>query len=157
MNLPTQKKPIKAFKKMLRNDIVYSFTVTPNDKHQHFEEGINRMHKIHQSYKKIFQILDHSADYLLQPEFSTPDPYKCIGHPNTGPRFHFHGLIRFRNVGQYYVNGFHDLLKYTTWEIDTIDNKELWTDYIRKDCEVMKPLIKQYGYKYWSRTGFFIK
>lgn len=148
---------------MYRNGIAYSFTFNFNDDHQYFEENdVHRIRKIYKAVKKVGTLLDKVSHFKLYPEFSTPEPYKCLPSSRSkklfkltsAPRFHFHGIIKFVNVGYFYYQIYRKLLDFGLWEIDTIEDMKKWKIYYLKDREIMEPFLKDYkiSYKFTNTT-----
>lgn len=155
----TKKKP-KEMKKMWRNGVTYSFTQTFLDAFQEFGTPcVRKMHHLVKTSSLMFLHLKKFAKFTIYPEFSTPtETWKLINKASKlgitlpdGPRFHYHGTIKFFDVGSFYMVGFARLLAWGAFEIDTIDDKKYWSKYKKKDKSVMKPLMKKYNYP-WKFT-----
>lgn len=147
------------FKRMYRNKITYTFTINFEDDFQSFDQPlVHRLHFIMKRIDPFFKKLHKVATFTLYPEFSTPDQktqYKLLKRRDilnicepSGPRFHYHGTVRFHDVGTFYLKYYQKLLHYGLFEIDTIQDPKIWNDYITKDKEVMKPLMEYYHYDY---------
>lgn len=165
MSIVKQKKQPKAFKCMWRNGVKYAFTLNFCDIFQEYSENlVRRQHSLMKNTEKLKALLSKFADVSMYPEFSTPgESYKCLNRTSklglsepTGPRFHFHGVLKFHNVGDFYLKYYQKLLAFGVFEIDTIDDKKIWSEYCYKDKEVMKPHLKRYGYK-WKQKVKYVK
>lgn len=69
---------------------------------------------------------------------------------SSGSRIHYHGTIKINNIANFY---FHDipLLKHLgCYEIDTINDNKIWSDYCLKQKGFMKPFCEfnDIDYKY---------
>lgn len=153
-------------KKMWRNGITYAITQTFSDTYQEFgTPDVRKMHDLIRTSSCMFKHLGKYAKFTLYPEFSTPtETWKLVNDNDKrfagdldvqkGPRFHFHGIIKFFDVGGFYMSGFARLLVWGAHKIEEIYDKKYWKKYRRKDKPVMKPLLKKYGYP-WKFTNKF--
>lgn len=143
-----KRKP-KTAKTMYRNGTKYTFTFNFNDDCQHFGSK-DRIKLIYSDYKIMLKQLQKVASFELYFEFSTPDAYKCLNKMgyHSGPRFHIHGIVIFHDVIKYYLDIYTQLLNVGLFEIDTIEDMEVWRTYITKDKPTMQKYIKSLNYKH---------
>lgn len=165
-NKKKRKEP-QEMKKMWRNGVTYAFTQTFIDTFQEFDTPIVRkMHDLIRTSSCMFKHLKKFCKFTLYPEFSTPtETWKLIDRSAKlgltvplGPRFHFHGTIKFFDVGGFYMSHFARLLAWGAFKIEEIYDKKYWTKYKRKDKPVMKPLLEKYGYphKFTNKFVFIV-
>lgn len=133
---------------MLRNGSPYSFTFNFSDEYQFFGES-KRDLRLDESVYQLYRILKKVATFELYPEFSTPQPFKCFNKlgVHSGPRFHLHGTIVFTNVHRFYLQTFNKLLEVGLWEIDILNDPEVFLNYCTKDREVMEDYVDSRKYQ----------
>lgn len=110
----------------------YAFTLNPCDRFQYWEIE-DRMIRV---IRKVRNFLNR--DYIM---------YKIYPEISKGGRIHFHGYIWCNDALKLYRDAIHELGEFSTYEIDTISNEDIWEDYITKQCAIIKfqYLFKPYG------------
>lgn len=135
MSVPnSQNIEAKSEPDMLQNDILYTFTINPNDKKQYYHQS-RRVKLIVSGVTEFLNTFKDFSEYTLYPEFSTPNATKT----KLGPRLHYHGIIKFTNVMEFYKRGYLSLLKWCMFEIDTIEDRSIWKKYCHKNTLIVKP------------------
>lgn len=115
---------------------MYSLTLNPVDKYQFYGQDLRLLKFRNFVYE---QLLTLAGDYTLVVELSEPLGMKTQGY--TGPRLHMHGVIVFRKKEQLYkflLTDYYKLTRWTSIDIDTIDDITVWMDYILKQDLVPK-------------------
>lgn len=109
----------------------YTFTINPCDTYQYFKDKdrVNSFHKYWDSYFYLKLTTKDIADVELRLEVSP------LG------RLHYHGMIQFRNLEAFFVDIIHDLTTIATIEIDKINDKEIWDNYVTKQNIIFPPRI----------------
>lgn len=134
----------KNQKKLLRfqNGIWYSITVNPDD-HIQFRNKKDRPHHIRQYIFEHWEELFPEGsldDLVLYPDLSYPE---YLGKGKY-PRFHYHGIVKFKNVVHFLLNTSID--QHFITEIDTIDDMVIWKKYCEKALQYVEhftyPLIE---------------
>ena len=95
--------------------------------------------KIHRDYKEytsiVYNLLEvNLIDHELYFEYSPSG------------RLHLHGVFKvheWEQIGQLY-NSIFNIGKISSIKIDTIDDKDTWMEYCRKQRHVMQPYLNQY-------------
>lgn len=108
----------------------YSVTLNPVDKYQFFGR-IDRYQKFHTFMYDNF--LSFVGKYELFIEISEPRGMKIQGYG--GPRLHLHGTISFKSKKQikwFLLYGYYKILRYSSFDIDTIDDLTKWRIYCTK-------------------------
>lgn len=57
-------------------------------------------------------------------------------------RYHFHGIIKIKNVLNFFVHDLYRLKQIGTYEIDTIKDLEVWTKYCSKQDYLIKDIFR---------------
>lgn len=128
---------------MLRTNTWYTLTVCPNDPKQYHGMKDQRLELV-LTYFDIYHFSKwkkHGIEYILYPEISTPKPSNFKGLT----RIHFHGKIRFKGIeglSKWYMHDFDYLKKTCMIEVDTIQSKEKWEQYITKNEDPMRQICK---------------
>lgn len=125
-------KQLKTFKAMLKNDESYSVTVNANDAGQFFSQNLlHRPRSCVEYYTDLFKtLLAPWCTYTMRPELSGSS------------RWHYHGVITVKDSFKYHCHYAHRLKKLSHFDVDTIDDPEIWLAYCTKDYEVMYPQLK---------------
>lgn len=103
----------------------YSFSINPIDEYQYWRSlAVDRREEMFRNYwKNFFLHQNNSYHTRLFPELSP------LG------RLHFHGLISFEtkeHIKRFYMNDIYTLKLKCTFEIDEIEDLEIWMQYITK-------------------------
>lgn len=109
---------------------IYSVTLNPTDKYQFFGNELR--------FRKFRNfVYEHTiglhCDFNLIIEISEPHEFKIAQYK--GPRLHLHGTLYFANtkcLGKFLMHDYYKLLRWTSVDIDTIDNLDTWHDYMMK-------------------------
>ncbi len=108
----------------------YSITLNPIDKHQYFGKE-NRYQRFRSFvYEQFFEL---KCAYTFKIEISEPRGMKTQGY--NGPRLHLHGRIRFKNnkeVAKFLLDTYYKLLRWTSVDIDSIEDIVIWDAYCDK-------------------------
>ena len=108
----------------------YAFTLNPVDKYQFFGHK-DRFRRFRNFVYE--QFLSFSARYELFIELSEPRGMHTAGY--MGPRLHMHGTVCFetkKQLGDFLMNDYYSLLRWTSVDIDTVDCYETWLSYCTK-------------------------
>lgn len=119
---PTYQTPNILSPEMIQANVQYTLTLSPDDDRQ-FWSVDDRPNAVRKYYTHILQTLEAICDIDMQIECS-----------RTG-RLHYHGIIMFhsqKSITNFFVYHIHRLLLTMQIEIDTIESKEKWNDYINK-------------------------
>jgi len=109
---------------------VYTFNYNPVDQPHdpfHPDEWLREMHR---TIKSLF-----GCRIICYPEYSK------MG------RWHVHGFFYPLNVNYFYLKDLPKLVPYGALEIDTITDFYTWNNYIRKNDELVRPLLESQPYK----------
>lgn len=129
---------------MLKLNTEYAITINPDDNLQCFDDS-NRIHKVIVKTKRILYKLQ--CEYILYPEISHP----MNTSRTSGPRVHFHGVIKFDNIYQlirWYDTSYTALKKSTYFDMDTIEDRPAWIKYCTKNKKLMKKICKTLKLEY---------
>lgn len=105
-------------------DMVVSqgYSITMNPKEQYFGKW-SRVTKCKSDLCKLFS------------------PFSCCSaevymEVSSGGRIHFHGVIKIKEIMEFYLFALPELQEYGTLEIDKINNPEIWEAYCTKQCHL---------------------
>lgn len=122
---------------MFRPNTPYTITINPQEQYEKYNDRIDRVIKL---VKRKLDII--TFQYVLFVECSSPlSATKC-----RFPRIHFHGVIHFENVNQikrWYNEDYFKLDDLGYFEIDTLQDPEIWYKYITKEQDIMKAIAKK--------------
>ncbi len=108
----------------------YAITLNPKDKFQFF----GRKDRFHRFRNLMYEeLLTFPGKYELYIEISEPRGMHTAGY--AGPRLHLHGWIEFSSVTtleQFLLLFYYKLLRFTSVDIDTIDDIDKWLLYCKK-------------------------
>ncbi len=107
----------------------YSFTLNPIDKHQFFGKVDRYMKFRNFVYENLFIL----ANYEAFIELSEPRGFSIQGY--SGPRLHIHGKLKFdtkSELAKFLLLSFYSLTRWTSVDIDTIDDSDWWYKYCTK-------------------------
>lgn len=129
---------------MLKVNTPYAITINPDDCHQYFNKKDRRIRHINTYFvNHFFTKWKETIDFQLFPEFSNPwRSYTASKYQNKHVRYHWHGVIFFKDTSRWYEYLYNDLIKVAQIEIDTIDDEKYWADYCTKNKESMKPNLR---------------
>lgn len=125
---------INPFKKaMLGYNILYAITINPDDQHQYYDEGPNRLVKFYKYWERQFR--KYNWEYSLYVESSTPNKVSFTSRP----RYHFHGIIYFkkRQLSAWYNTISIELSKTAHTDIDILTDYGIWKDYCSVNATLM--------------------
>lgn len=114
---PNKHKALKL--EEVKPGVNYAFTINPIDKLQMFK-SFTRISDINKESHKYLAMLKH---YVLYPELSPKG------------RFHYHGWIWFDNdleINEFYLSYLPSVQSMASYEMDTIEDLKVWTDYCTK-------------------------
>ncbi len=107
----------------------YSLTLNPPNKHQ-FLGHVDRFKRFRNfCYENLFIL----KSYEMFIEISEPRGFHIKGYE--GPRLHLHGRVRFnsnKELAQFLLNGYYKLLRWSSVDIDTINDADTWSAYCTK-------------------------
>ncbi len=124
---------------LLEKGNVYSFTFSPDDKHQYFGEK-DRMRKFRNFvYEELLMLDSYHIDYTFYIELSEPK----TNYPNSrnGPRLHCHGTLQFKStlsIRNFLLYGLYNFSRWCNYDLDTIDDLRVWEKYITKQQHIIK-------------------
>lgn len=98
----------------------------------------------HNGMDSIFKSLKY-CDVELRPELSQ------------GSRWHYHGLITINEIMKFYIFDLPYLRENGSYEIDTIEDITIWTQYCTKQEKIMKDICTEYGIPYHYRKDKVMK
>ncbi len=109
----------------------YSITLNPPDKYQFVSKGYDRF----STFRNFVygQVLASRFEYELFIEISEPHEFQKQGY--LGPRLHMHGYVCFRTrkeLREFLLYGYYKLTRWTSVDIDTIDDNKKWYSYCTK-------------------------
>ncbi len=108
----------------------YSLTLNPIDKHQFFGKP-DRLRKFRSFVYE--NLLCFKCKYHLEIELSEPRGFQLKGY--AGPRLHLHGWFSFatkRELAEFLMTGYYNLTRWTSVDIDTINDLPKWKGYCSK-------------------------
>jgi len=117
----------------------YSITLNPIDKYQYLGNP--------DRYNKFRTMVYHEISKLRQSInlwIEISEPHQMILQGKSGPRLHMHGTIKFIsefNIVDFLVNGIYKLTRWTSVDIDTIEDSDIWHAYCTKQSILPKPKI----------------
>jgi len=131
MNAPTS---VKTFKpsdphvcmdpEKVEKNVVYSFTINPNDANQYFEKT-DRLGRFRDNlYGKLLLNLAPYAKYDIYIEISKKG------------RLHGHGTIEIIDILNFYLKSIPYLMDFCSYEMDTIASPEVWLKYCTKQSHL---------------------
>lgn len=91
-------------------NIVYEFSINPDDKHQYADKKDTRGRLVKEAVQSILKLQDKDTVYNMFPEMSMPQYGRY--NQNRYSRYHYHGIILFRTpsaVRSFYLNRWHTL------------------------------------------------
>lgn len=133
----------------------YTFTVNPENQHHGkkkacvTEKDKDRDVLINNQWKKLLQEFSiNSIEFILQMEASEPvrgnrDPDKAVS------RLHYHGKIFFTtrdSLRWFLMYGTAILSKICSYEIDELNDPELWEEYCNKQSFLEWPRLRTFKY-----------
>ena len=151
----TVKQGVKTFKgDMYEVKTLYALTLNPTDEKQYFNAGDDRLRYVcRYIYNELISKLDKDVKIMLVPEISHP---KGNNFKKAKTRIHFHGTILFKTkevLLKYYLYIYNAFVKKNSVEVDTIDNKETWFNYIYKNKKAMSMFCMLCEIPYKIKTG----
>jgi len=130
------------------NGVVYEFSIAPDDTAQHWtylrkrsapKPTETRLRRVVTTMRKdLAEHLHHIAEYKLIVEVSEPDVFT----PTHRPRVHAHGLVKFRDVIEFYTEACDYLQDRYTMTVNPL-REEYWKDYCAKQKELMEPKLQR--------------
>lgn len=114
----------------------YAITINGNDSIQCFgKEG--RMCLSYRKYMKIFNRMRYWCEFDLKPEYSFNQYSDKMG---SGPRLHWHGHIKMKDVDRFIELGYTELKDLCTFKIDLLNDKDTWGQYTSKSEKLLKQM-----------------
>lgn len=108
----------------------YSITLNPIDKYQF----LGHQHRVKRFRNFVYeQLLGYPGTIKYWIEISEPRGMHTQG--KSGPRLHIHGYFEFdsrKQIGHFLTHTFYALLRWTSVDIDTIDDLSKWESYCKK-------------------------
>lgn len=113
---------------------LYAFTINPNDNNQFWEKDREDRYQLFRdgSLKRLKDALD-TSNFTLHLDISSAG------------RMHWHGYISWDNLEDYYdfqIKSIYRLKKWSNIEIDYINDKQIWREYVIKYHRIKKLIIK---------------
>ncbi len=109
----------------------YSVTLNPPNCHQYFGKPL----RFSLFYDFVnTHLVQMGGRYVFYIELSEPRGFKPCGE-FMGPRLHLHGIVYFETKEQlrmFLESGYYSLTRWTSTDMDTIDDLPKWKEYIRK-------------------------
>lgn len=144
---------------MLAIKTLYTFNMNPNDDHQYFNDEDDRLrycirYLINNTMWKFINNRT-TIKFVLVPEID--NSHKYSGPPKKN-RVHFHGTIIFKtikDIKMWYYYIYNVLTKNFSVEVDTIENKDTWFNYMYKNKDTMQMFcqIDKIPYKITETTS----
>lgn len=128
------------FIELLKPDQWLSFTYNPCDAHQFYGKPGRTVLIVKHIESLLKAKLPYWCRYEVYPEYSFNG--KSV-NMSKGPRLHYHGIIQITDLIYLYELGYNELQQQGVFEIDTIDDIDVWMRYCKKSETVIKPLCKQ--------------
>lgn len=117
----------------------YAITINPSDKHQYFGKKDRIQLFRNFLHEQLLSLSQWRIGYSLCLELSEPKSNSTAS--KNGPRLHVHGIIRFTStlsIKNFLLMGMYNMTRYSNYDIDTIDNMQIWYDYCHKQQHIMK-------------------
>lgn len=121
-----------------KNGIAYECTLNPDDKHQYLGDPIREVRVTAHMRELLRTSLHDIADYYFKPELS--DVQHGQKH-SSGPRLHYHGVIIFKDVLQFMLTRFHNLIQSCSIQVNYY-RPDHWPEYMQKQSFLTKGRIK---------------
>ncbi len=114
----------------------YAITLNPIDKHQFFHR-VDRYQRFRSFvFEQMFDVDRNNFDLYIE----LSEPRGMIIQGKSGPRYHMHGTIKWRTYGElrrFLSNDYYKLLRWTSVDIESIDDLQLWHGYCTKQSELI--------------------
>lgn len=127
-----------------KSKITYSITLNPTDQYQALgKEG--RWDIVSKLFRKELNKVKGNIYVVL--EYSEPRGMKTSGY--AGPRIHGHGIITFpknRQLDAWLETDMYNLLRWCSVDIDTIQDPEIWYNYMHKQRIRKHNMIANYAH-----------
>lgn len=128
--------PIQNPKNYYLLNTPYAITLNPIDKYQYLGSQ-SRLSKFRNHvYENLINL---NPDYHFVIEISEPRSFQKQGY--AGPRLHLHGVIIFKTSKQlhkFLMNDYYNLTRWTSIDIDTINDMTIWSQYCFKQKIIKK-------------------
>lgn len=120
------------------NGILYEFSVAP--KHQFYSCDIGERYiQVNESAESFLKnYLSPVASFDLITEISYPKHLRFL--PSSFCRIHFHGTVKFSNLGFFLGEYSHHLIQWCTFKISQY-RSDVWPKYIAKQQYLMEPML----------------
>lgn len=131
----------------------YEFTFAPNDQCQfapNTSKLLPRYIQWRESMENLIKLLPADIDYYLVPELSEPQS----SHKSRYPRWHLHGIIKFRNQTariDFLSEWWPKASRYGIIQMNTF-RPDYWPTYITKDQDIMRKYSNTLKKKYSFST-----
>lgn len=112
----------------VKEDVLYSFSYNPEE--QPLFEKFYKM-----KLNNLSDWSNHMKDILTTLHFCNISVFQELSRKG---RFHFHGYIKINKILEFYIHDLAKLRHYGTYEIDKINNEDVWETYIHKQERIMK-------------------
>lgn len=103
----------------ISKDVTYAFTFNPSDGYQEWDQPL-RINRFIDRMVPVFDKLSVTAEVEATLEISK------------GGRLHYHGIIKFKNILNFFVDTVYWLRTVGTYCIKEIEDVEKWTEYCGK-------------------------
>lgn len=118
--------------------VLYSFSINPQEQPEFqcfYRMKLNTLRDWSQQFEdKMSKV--HYCEYTLTCEIGS------------GGRLHYHGYIKINNIVKFYLHDLRYLKELGTYEIDKIEDKEVWNIYVEKQKRFMEKYCKENDIKY---------
>lgn len=132
----------KCIKPELLNDNTYAFSFSPNP--PNCNEHTERLVATIKTVTRLFKRLTYCR-------------IKAAIESSASGRFHYHGTIKILNIPQFILHDMPLLQADATYEIDTIQDKSIWENYVYKQRHIWEDFIEKkdlpQAYRYIVTTG----
>lgn len=136
-NNPSEKKISLEKKQMYKKEKTYSITISC---------GFQATRKEYRDRRPLSEINHFVRNFALKlARFSTFQFYPEISRNGY---WHWHGVIKILNVFRFHLEILPYLKTASVFEIDTIEDPEVWSNYMTKDMEVMEPALSALNLPY---------
>lgn len=103
----------------------YSFSYNPIDQ----PSSISEYPSWFRQHRKMFESCFNSY-FLLHPEFSKM------------ARYHFHGIVRIKDITMFYLLDLPKLIPFGTIEMDHVKDPDVWLMYCTKNQDLMERIVR---------------
>lgn len=122
---------------MLDEHVRYALTLSPSMQYDDPQYSKVRAHKeTYYAITHFVHLLRDTCSILLVPEISKAG------------RWHYHGLLNIKNTYSFHAEVLPRLRGICKYEIDVINDPDIWKEYMYKDRKYMEPALTSQGVPY---------